>query len=533
MGGTNRADTDTDTDPVSVVEGPPAISPREDHDDDFRMLVNSLQEYAIIRLDPQGVVQTWSTGAQRLKGYQEREIVGQHFAIFYTPGDRAKGVPMEMLDEARANGNAERTGWRVRKDGRHFWGDVSLSALRDDRGRLLGFAKVVRDLTERHEYEETLRRSEERLRLLIGSVIDYAIIGLDPQGIVESWNAGAERIKGYFENEIVGQHFSVFYGPEDRAAGLPLAMLDEARKHGHAGHTGPRVRKDGTLFWGDVVVTSLRHSDGSLVGFVKITRDLSERHAAEEAARQAVMREEQAAEETRLHQLRSDFMQSISHDLRAPLTAIKGFAHLLRQDTPSPEDQKQFLAQIEDGADRLAGMVEDLLELAKIESGAVLLRPDPIALSEHAERVVANLAPLFGGRRVDNRIDTGTVVLADAQALDRMLVNLLSNAAKYSPSDSLVTLDAHVTVSEVTVSVADDGAGVAPEDREVIFQRFRQSSHPRAEHARGIGLGLSMVRDYAELHGGRAWVDDNVEGGARFCFTLPVAAGPVTSHSTG
>lgn len=512
MGVTSSNDVRVSTDPEKV----------SSEQEDFRLLVNGLLDYAIIRLDPQGVIMTWSLGAERLQGYESPEIIGQHFALIYTPDDRAKGIPLAMLDEARSNGKTQRTGWLGRKDGSLFWGDISITALMSDMGQLLGFGKVVRDLTERHEAEETLRRSEERYRLLISGVMDYAIIGLDPQGLVETWNAGAQRIKGYLESEIVGQHFSVFYGSADRAAGLPLAMLDEARENGHAAHSGWRLRKDGSRYWGDMVLTALWGNDGELVGFVKITRDLTERHEAEDATAEAAVREEQSLARTHINQLRSEFMQSISHDLRTPITAIKGFASLLRRDASvDPAERESFVRQIEEGADRLAAMVEDLLELAKLESGAVELNRQTIVLHDMVDEVLASLQPILGERETHVKFDKSLVVQADKRSLERILVNLVSNAAKFSPPKSNITVEAFEIEGEVNVRVIDEGPGVAAEDRELIFDRFQQGSRSLAEHARGSGLGLSMVRDYVHLHGGRAWVEDGSLGGACVVITLP------------
>jgi PAS domain S-box-containing protein len=492
--------------------------------EDFRLLVNGLIDYAIIRLDPQGVVTTWSVGAERLYGYEAREIIGQHFALVYTQDDRAAGVPLAMLDDARSSGMTQRTGWLGCKDGTLFWGDISITALMNEAGRLLGFGKVVRDLTERHEAEETLRRSEERYRLLVSGVIDYAIIGLDPQGLVETWNAGAQRIKGYVESEIVGQHFSLFYGTADRAAGLPLVMLDEARRNGSAAHIGWRVRKDGSRYWGDVVLTALLDNDGNLVGFVKITRDLTERHAAEDAAVQAEEREEHALAQAKLNQLRTEFMQSISHDLRTPITAIKGFASLLRQNTSVDlEQHEQFVQQIEDGADRLTAMVEGLLELAKLESGTVELVRQKIVLRQTVDEVLGLLKPILSKHHTRIHMDDSLAVQADGRSLERIMVNLISNAAKFSPPESTITIDAFEANDEVVIKVIDEGPGIVEEDRELVFERFQQGSGTSPEHARGSGLGLSMVRDYVRLHGGRVWVEGSPDGPVGTCiiFTLP------------
>ena len=251
----------------------------------FDQLVAQVADYAIIALDPQGTIESWNLGAELTKGYTAEEAIGRSFAMFYTEADRRAGLPLELLLKARQDGRVAHTGWRVRKDGTRFWGDVVITAIHDEDGHLTGYTKVTRDLTEEHALELRLRASEERFRLLVGQVSDYAIIALDPQGTIETWNLGAERVKGYTAEEAIGQSFAMFYTPEDRRAGLPLKLLDAAREKGRVEYTGWRLRKDGTQFWGDIVITALHDAEGNLTGFAKVTRDLTEQHALEEKLR--------------------------------------------------------------------------------------------------------------------------------------------------------------------------------------------------------------------------------------------------------
>ncbi|NUO63670.1 MAG: PAS domain S-box protein [Gemmatimonadaceae bacterium] len=249
-----------------------------------RLLVESVQDYAIFALDPDGYILSWNAGAERFKGYAAEEIVGKHFSIFYPKAKVESGWPEHELKEAARVGRFEDEGWRIRKDGSRFWANVVITALRDSSGQLLGFAKVTRDLTERRAAEEALRLSEERFRLLVTSVKDYAIFMLDPGGHVATWNEGAERAKGYKAEEIIGKHFSIFYPPEKVAVRFPDFELAEAARVGHFEDEGWRIRKDGSRFWANVVITALRDGDGKLVGFGKVTRDLTERRAAETRA---------------------------------------------------------------------------------------------------------------------------------------------------------------------------------------------------------------------------------------------------------
>ncbi|MBN8909988.1 MAG: PAS domain S-box protein, partial [Rhodospirillales bacterium] len=251
----------------------------------FRLLVQGVVDYSMFMLDPSGLVVNWNQGAERIKGYRAEEIVGRHFSTFYTKEDRASGLPFRALETAGREGRFEGEGWRVRKDGSRFWASVVLDAIYDETGALIGFAKITRDITERIAAQNALRDSERQFRLLIGGVVDYALIMLDPNGVVTSWNSGAERIKGYRPPEIIGQHFSRFYTDQDRAAGVPAAALYTATTEGRYEAEGWRVRKDGNLFWASVVVDAIRDDSGVLVGFAKITRDITERIAAQNALR--------------------------------------------------------------------------------------------------------------------------------------------------------------------------------------------------------------------------------------------------------
>jgi PAS domain S-box-containing protein len=262
-------------------ENPPSTSSR------FELLVQSVTDYAIYMLDLEGRVSSWNAGARRFKGYEPDEIIGEHFSRFYTPEEKQREIPRIALETAAREGRFEAEGWRVRKDGSRFWANVVIDPIRDPTGNLVGYAKVTRDLTERRAAEEELRASEQRFRLLVQSVTDYAIYMLDPEGRVSSWNAGAERFKGYAANEIIGEHFSRFYSEEDREAGIPATALETARRDGRFEAEGWRVRKDNSRFWASVIIDPIRNDAGDLIGFAKVTRDLTEKRAIEEQLRQS------------------------------------------------------------------------------------------------------------------------------------------------------------------------------------------------------------------------------------------------------
>jgi PAS domain S-box-containing protein len=288
---------------------PTAFRPDPALDQRLQLLIESVTDYGIFMLDPEGHIMSWNSGAQKLKGWRREEILGQHFSIFYPPEAIASGWPDEELRLAKARGRFEDEGWRLRKDGTRFWANVVITALFGPMGELTGFAKVTRDLTERRRHEEELRISEERVRLLVDSVRDYAIFMLDPQGVVQSWNSGAKAIKGYDADEIVGRHFRVFFPPEQQAAGKPEQVLEAARRQGRVENEGWRVRKDGTLFWANVVVTAVYGPDGDLRGFAKVTRDMSERRRLEELEHSS--------------RRMNEFLAMLAHELRNPLAPIR------------------------------------------------------------------------------------------------------------------------------------------------------------------------------------------------------------------
>jgi len=255
--------------------------------DRYRLLVGSITDYAIYMLDANGRVTSWNPGAKRFKGYDEAEIIGEHFSRFYTDEDRQSGLPAHALATAAREGRFEHEGWRVRKDGSRMWAHVIIDPILSPAGKLIGFAKVTRDISQQRAAQQALRASEQRFRLLVQGVTDYAIYMLDREGLVASWNRGAQRFKGYAEEEIIGQHFSSFYTDEDRKSGLPERNLEVAAREGRCEQEGWRVRKDGTRMWAHVVIDPLFDDDGHLIGFAKVTRDITEQKAARETLRRS------------------------------------------------------------------------------------------------------------------------------------------------------------------------------------------------------------------------------------------------------
>ena len=361
----------------------PVLSPTRatDFDGRFQLLVEAVIDYGIFILDPTGHVVSWNSGAEKLKGYTREQILGQHFSVFYPPEVVAAGWPQEELRRARQQGRFEDEGWRVRRDGTRFWANVIITALFDSTGELTGFAKITRDLTERREHENALRQSEARFRLLVESVRDYAIFMLDVDGNVRSWNAGAQALKGYAADEIIGRHFSTFYTPDDHAAGKPAAELVAARQHGRTEQEGWRVRKDGSLFWANVVVTAMRDERGELIGFAKVTRDMTDRRRLEELERSSRMM--------------SQFLAMLAHELRNPLAPMRNAVTLMQlEPTASPA-----LRNARDILDRqlthVTRLVDDLLDIGRLTTGKIRLQREDVSIAELVARAGAAARPLI------------------------------------------------------------------------------------------------------------------------------------------
>ena len=491
----------------------PARSAPERRQDDFHLLVEGIRDYGIFMLDPEGIVRTWNSGASRMSGYSEAEIVGQHFSRLYPAGDISAGKPAIELQTASSVGRFEEEGWRVRKDGSQFWASVVLTALRDPGGNLRGFGKVTRDLTDRRRVEELLRDSEQRFRLMVEGVKDYAIIMLSPDGKIVSWNPGAQRIKGWSADEIVGQGFERFYPPEDVESGKTAMELKTASESGTFEDLGWRVRKDGSRFWANVVITALRRDDGTLTGFAKITRDITERKGVEDRLANA------------FHELEA-FSYTVSHDLRAPLRSIDGFSDELFASYKDKLDARGqgYLRRIRESAQQMARLIDDLIKLSRVGTGA--LNRESIDLSELAVRVARELKGREPTRQVEVVVAPGLEVSADRSLIRIVLENLLGNAWKYTSRHATGRIE--VGVEELrgrpVYFVRDDGAGFDMRYQEKLFGAF-QRLHP-AEQFSGTGIGLATVKRIVERHGGSVSATGAVEAGATFTFTLGGTNGP-------
>ncbi|HEX4095119.1 MAG TPA: PAS domain S-box protein [Caulobacteraceae bacterium] len=496
-----------------------------DSADRYRLLIDAITDYAIYMLDPDGYVSSWNPGAERIKGYKASEIIGEHFSRFYTDEERDAGVPEHALATAAAEGRFEREGWRVRKDGSRFWAHVIIDAIRGPGGELVGFAKITRDLTERRATEEALRRSEEQFRLLVQGVTDYAIYMLDRSGRVTSWNAGAERIKGYRAREIVGQHFSRFYTEEDRRSGLPQRGLETAARVGRFEMEGWRVRKDGTPFWAHVIIDAIRDDQGEIIGFAKITRDITERLEANQALDQAREALFQAQKMEAVGQLTG----GVAHDFNNLLMAILGSLELLRKRLPDDPTITHLVNNAIQGAERGATLTQRMLAFARRQE----LKLDAVDVPTLVTEMIGLLERSTGPQIRLHTSFAPALPLArtDPNQLEAALLNLTLNARDAMAGSGVITIEAHVEDSSaepgldlkpgryVRLRVIDSGEGM---DEETLA-RATEPFFTTKGVGKGTGLGLSMVHGLAQQSGGALRLKSTKGHGASVEIWLPIA----------
>ena len=505
-------------------------------DSRFRLLIETVRDYAIFMLDTRGHVTSWSAGAERLKGYRSHEIIGQHFSTFYPQEALARGLPAHELEVAERVGSFEDEGWRVRKDGSSFWANVIITALRDEHGKLIGFGKVTRDLTQRRRHEEDLRQSEERFRLLVEGVPDYAIFMLDVNGHIATWNVGAQRIKGYRAEEILGQHFSVFYPPDAVQSGWPEHELQGAAQSGSFSDEGWRLRKDGSRFWAAVTITALRDSQQRLVGFAKLTRDLTERKRAEamelrNREREEILDAERSArmEAQRATRIKDEFLATLSHELRTPISAILGWTQVLLKsgDAVGASDRRRAIEVIDRNARSQVHLIDELLDLSRIMAGKIRLDLQQVSIHDVVLAAIESAKPAADAKNIALKYvldPLPAAVNADPARVQQVVWNLLTNAIKFTPKGGRVQVLLQRVNSHVELSVSDTGIGIPPEYLPHVFDRFSQRDGSTTRTYGGLGLGLAISKQLVELHGGSIRVSSKGEGqGATFLVNLPLS----------
>jgi PAS domain S-box-containing protein len=510
------------------------MRPENDQDSRYRQLIDAITDYAIYMLDIDGYVTSWNAGARRFKGYEAAEIIGQHFSRFYIEEDRSNGVPQRALQIAAGEGRFEQEGWRVRKDGTRFVAHVIIDPIRDPSGSVVGFAKITRDLTERHSARQALLLSEDLFRRLVQGVTDYAIYMLDPQGLVTSWNAGAERIKGYAESDIVGRHFSIFYTQQDRDSGLPQKGLDIAAREGRFEIKSTRLRKDGTQFMAHVVIDAIRDEVGSLIGFAKVTRDITERQSAQEALQKA----QQTLFQTQKLESIGQLTGGIAHDFNNLLTAIGVCLELVLNRLPQADAKSRSLLQnAMSGVTRGTTLTQRMLAFARRQE-----------LSLEAVSIATLLAGLEGllthaiGPSLPVQIDIPSdlpFAFTDPNQLETALINLAINARDAMPDGGTIKITAraiHVSNDDpiglspgtyICVSVSDKGYGMDAQTLAKATEPFFTTKGV----GKGTGLGLSMVHGLAEQSGGKLRIKSEPERGTTVDLILPMAGGDLSDEN--
>lgn len=476
----------------------------------YRLMIEQTRDYALFVLDPEGVVMTWNTGAARIKGYKPEEIIGRHFSVFYVQEAIDRKWPQHELKVAALEGRFEDEGWRLRKDGSRFWASVVLTALRDEQGKLLGFSKITRDLSERKQAEEHLRQSEERFRLLVEGVVDYAVFMLDPEGVVTSWNQGAARIMGYAREEIVDRHFSHFYTLADLEAGKPWEELATARRVGRVEEQGWRIRRNGERFWARTVITALYDDERHLHGFAKVTQDLTQQRQLQslQVAAQNI----------------NEFIATLAHELRNPLAPIRSAVSLM--ETLSVDGELEKIRKIVDRQSaQLVRIVEDMADISRISRGNLSIRRAPLDIVEVVSYAVEMSAPLLQEAKHELHLDLqgeSLMVEGDMNRLTQVLNNLLNNAIRYTPAGGRIFIEGRDENGWLLLKVRDTGRGIEPHMMDSVFQMFVQGE--KIERVQeGLGVGLALARKIAELHDGTlVGRSEGKDKGSEFTLRLPL-----------
>jgi PAS domain S-box-containing protein len=531
----------------------------------FDQLVAGVKEYAIFLLDPTGRVLTWNSGAEQIKGYAASEIIGEHFSRFYTAESLERGWPQAELDVARSMGRFEDEGWRVRKDGSRFWANVVITALYGGHGSVRGFLKITRDLSDRRRTEEALRQSEERFRLMIRGIKDHAIFMLDTDGNVTTWNEGAQRIHGYEAFEIIGKHYSCFYPEELRSKKVPHQELEGARINGVLEDVGWRVRKDGSRFWANAIITPLYGEGGSLCGYSKITRDLTERKKAEEALtaswmelekrvqdrtqeltlanealqmeieeRRQIQVERQRLQEelrARVEELaegdrqKNEFLAMLGHELRNPLAPMRNALQILKMSGVDATIISRARDVMERQLNHMIRLVDDLLDVSRIMRGKVELRRDVVDLVSILGQAIEMSRPIIDAHShelIVSAPDESILIDGDAVRLAQVLNNLLVNAAKYTTEPGQIRLEVERSEGGISILVKDTGIGIPGDLLPRLFSLFVQGERNLARSQGGLGIGLTLVKRLVELHGGKVSArSEGIGKGSEFAVWLP------------
>lgn len=484
--------------------------------DRYALFIESIKDFAVFIVDPSGIVLSWNYGAENVLGYTHEETIGKPYSLFYqAPEPERLDIENEMAT-AKLEGRFEDEGWRVKKTGEEIWANGVLTPVLKD-GKLIGFTKVVLDLTRRKNLEDELRISEMKARLFVEGVKDYAIFFLTPDGNIASWNQGAERLKGYKKEEVLGKHFSLFYTEEALKSGFPQYELVEAAKQGRFEDEGWRVRSDGTVFWANVVITPIYNKD-LLIGFSKITRDVTNKVKNEELMRKNKM----------LLKINTDldnFIYTASHDLKAPIANLEGLIFLLSkriQGRLSDEEQK-ILNMMKQSIEKLRRTIDDLKEITKAQKG-LDDKMEEISITSVLEEVKSDIENMIqeADAQFIESLEVTKIRFAKAN-LRTILYNLISNAVKYrSPDRPLnIVIKTYALDSEIALSISDNGLGLSENQQSKLFMMFKRF-HSNTE---GTGIGLYIIKRIVENAGGHIETQSELDKGTTFTIFFPVNSG--------
>ncbi len=494
----------------------------------YKKMIEEIQDYAIILLDKNGIIMNWNKGAEKIKKYKDSEIIGKHFSVFYLKEDFDDRLPQKLLNEASLTGRAIQEGWRKRKDDSRFWASVTITALHDENNSVIGYCKVTRDLTEKKNAEDSLRLSEERYHQMIAEVQDYAIILLSIEGIIENWNAGAEKIKGYSSKEAIGKKFEMFYTDEDKADNLPAKLLNRAKETGKALQEGWRVRKDKSKFWGSITITALHNKAGHVIGYSKVTRDLTTQKLNEETTLKYT--KELEIQNIELEQ----FAYVASHDLQEPLRKIQTFADLIRKDYKNEELVKTYFSKLETSAKRMSELIKSLLSFSHLTSGSDRPEMLKVDLNKILDLVTQDFELLINEKNAIIESEILPVVEGYETQLVQLFSNIISNSIKFSDKQPVIKISVEKSqkeefpnvLNEVSekeywqITFTDNGIGFDQKFSNIIFSLF-QRLHDKNSYE-GTGIGLALCRRIVENHNGTIDAHSELGNGATFIISLPV-----------
>ncbi|MDQ3233221.1 MAG: PAS domain S-box protein, partial [Pseudobdellovibrionaceae bacterium] len=435
--------------------------------------------------------------------------------------------PEWEMSQAAKHGHYQGEGWRRRSDGSRFWAYVVLTAIYDGNGQLTGFIKVTQDITDKKKEDDRLRQRLDSYHHLVEEVEDYAIFMVSVDGHIMTWNKGTRKVKGYEAEEFIGQPFRMLFTDEDVKAGRPEWEMQFAAEHGRFEGEAWRQRKDGSRFWADVVLTALHGDDDELIGYTKVTRDMSERKRTEEVTRLA----RKAAEEA--NSAKSTFLANMSHEIRTPLGAILGFTELALGAESLPPEIAGYASAIMRSGKQLEILINDILDLSKIEAGFLQVERISVKLIEFLQDVGVILRQLAQQKKLRFELFSTTalpqMIKTDANRLRQILLNVVGNAIKFTEAGS-VTLKVEFAPSthrdvedQIIFAIVDTGIGMTLAEEELLFEKFKQADASIARWFGGTGLGLALARSLAQALGGDIVLVESVPGkGSIFRITTAV-----------